>query len=75
MSKVFSFRLDENNSREVQALQVIHTWTSQGYSLRHITTEALINLGDNYDQRGTFDHIPEHLTGLIKYIHKSSKSE
>ena len=40
MSQVFSFRLDEDNPREAQALQVIKTWASKGYSLRYILVEA-----------------------------------
>jgi hypothetical protein len=42
MSQVFSFRLDENNPREAQAMQVIATWASRGYSLRHLLVEALL---------------------------------
>ena len=44
MSKVYSFRLDENNPREAQAREVIDAWVSKGYSLRHILTEALNSL-------------------------------
>jgi hypothetical protein len=44
MSKVFSFRLDENNPREAQAMEVIDTWASRGYSLRYVLVEALIDL-------------------------------
>ncbi len=42
MSKVYSFRLDENNPREAQAREVIEAWVGDGYSLRHIVTDALI---------------------------------
>jgi len=42
MSQVFGFRLNEDNLREAQALQVIKTWSSKGYSLRYILVEALI---------------------------------
>jgi hypothetical protein len=41
MSKVYSFRLDENNPREAQAREVIDAWVSKGYSLRHIIVDAL----------------------------------
>ena len=53
MSKVFSFRLDENNPREAQAEEVIKAWVSQGYSLRHVITEALLRL-DSKD-KGQYD--------------------
>jgi hypothetical protein len=47
MSKVYSFRLDENNPREAQAREVIDAWASKGYSLRHLIIEALINFGND----------------------------
>lgn len=53
MSKVFSFRLREDNPREVQAQDVIEAWISEGYSLRHILTEALLQ----YDNNG--NHLEE----------------
>jgi len=45
MSKVISFRLDAENPREARALEVINTWTNQGYSPRFILTKALLELG------------------------------
>jgi hypothetical protein len=45
MSDVFSFRLSDENPREAQAREVIDAWVKQGYSLRHVMTEALILLG------------------------------
>lgn len=42
MSKVYSFRLDENNPREAQAREVIEAWVEEGYSLRYAVVEALI---------------------------------
>ena len=49
MSKVYSFRLDSDNPREAQAIEVIDNWVSQGYSLRNLLTEALIKRGINQD--------------------------
>lgn len=57
MSKVYSFRLDENNAREAQAREVIEAWVSKGYSLREIITKALIfyrteeNHNDDFEQK------------------------
>jgi len=65
MSKVFSFRLREDNPREVQAKEVIETWASQGYSLRHILTEALIRYGDNEHNRVEMDDLLEQFRGLL----------
>jgi hypothetical protein len=42
MSQVILFGLDRNNPREAQALYVLTKWREEGYSLRHMLTEALI---------------------------------
>jgi len=42
MSEVISFRLSESNPREAQALNVLNTWLSKGFSVRDIITQALI---------------------------------
>jgi hypothetical protein len=47
MSKVYSFRLNVDNPREAQAREVIEAWVEDGYSLRHIITEALLISFDN----------------------------
>lgn len=44
MSQVFSFRLDENNPREAQAIQIIQAWASRGYSIRFTVVEALLTV-------------------------------
>jgi hypothetical protein len=49
MSKVYSFRLSENNPREIQAREVMEALISQGYPLRYILTEALIWYGNQSD--------------------------
>ncbi len=43
MSEVISFRLDPNNPREAEAMRVLTHCQEQGYSVRHILTEALLN--------------------------------
>ena len=47
MSKVFSFRLNDDNPREAQAREEIKAWVKEGYSLRYIITEALLIDFDN----------------------------
>ena len=42
MSEVISFRLDENNPREVQARAVLTARVKKGFSVRHVLTEALL---------------------------------
>jgi len=44
MSKVISFRLNPDNPREASALSVLQDWLTQGYSVRHTMTEALLKL-------------------------------
>jgi hypothetical protein len=56
MSKVISFRLNRNNLREAQALEVLGAWSAEGYSIRYILTEALLKLSD-------FN--PEHTAAML----------
>lgn len=44
MSKIYSFRLNPDNPREAEALTILHSWITQGFSTRHTMTEALLNL-------------------------------
>jgi len=46
MSEVISFRLDQSNPREKQALERLNLWISRGYSIRFILTQALIGIDD-----------------------------
>lgn len=43
MSKVYSFRLNEDNPREAQTRRVIEAWVEEGYSLRYVIVEAILN--------------------------------
>lgn len=44
MSKVVSFRLDDEHPEERQALAILETWQEKGYSTREILTWALMSL-------------------------------
>ena len=44
MSKVVSFRLDEDTPDEQQALAILEAWQEKGYSTREIMTWALMSL-------------------------------
>lgn len=46
MSHVISFRLSEDNPREAKALAVLRSWLDEGYSVRHVMTEALTSLAE-----------------------------
>jgi len=68
MSKVFSFRLSEDNPREAQAMEVIDTWISQGYSLRYILTEALVKSGNIQDNSQRLSEYIDRLSELVQEI-------
>jgi hypothetical protein len=77
MSRVIGFRLDENNQREAQALLILRQWQENGYSTRHILTEALLML-DRSDGDGNKDtQIDEVMVVLsqvreqLEHIHQS----
>jgi hypothetical protein len=60
MSEIISFRLDPKIPREAEALRALACRQEQGYSTRHILTEALLQL----DQAG----IERNLQGLMGEI-------
>ena len=75
MSKVYSFRLNNNNPREAQSREVIEAWVEEGYSLRHVVVEALLSYKmDDVGQRD-INSIIEKLQDLILSIHKSEASQ
>ncbi len=47
MSGVISFRLNKDNLREAQALEILEAWCSNGYSVRYVITEALLMLNES----------------------------
>ena len=55
MSKVISFRLDEDNPREARALAVLKARCAQGHRARNVITEALIRLDEATNNSGTKD--------------------
>ncbi len=70
MSKVYSFRLDDNKPREAQAREVIDAWVGEGYLLRHIVTEALINFCQNDDQTNDYERKLEKIIELVEMLTK-----
>lgn len=59
MSEVISFRLDPNNPREAQALQVLEGMITKGYSLRFIISEALVQFGSTENGSGRGENDPD----------------
>jgi len=72
MSKVYSFRLDENNPREAQARDVIDAWASKGYALRHIIIEALIQFSGEDSYKGELEDILEQISSMLLNVNKES---
>jgi uncharacterized protein (DUF1800 family) len=70
MSDVFSFRLESNNPREAQAREVIKAWAKQGYSLRHIMTEALLLLGKREANSTNLGDITETVDRLSRLVER-----
>jgi hypothetical protein len=66
MSKVYSFRLSEDNPREIQAIEVMDALISQGYPLRYILTDALIRYGNPSDCQEEIEKILDHVAALLE---------
>jgi hypothetical protein len=77
MSKVISFRLSKGNPREIQALENLSAWCAEGYSIRHILTEALLKLGD-YTPKHTASNLDdlkinlERVSNLLEQLPKNN---
>jgi hypothetical protein len=65
MSKVFSFRLNDENPREAQAGEVIKAWAAEGYSLRQVVVEALVSSTKERPEQGELSSVVEQLQDLI----------
>ena len=70
MSKVYSFRLDEENPREAQAREVIEARVGEGYSLRYIVVEALLSFKKEEVEHSELNEVVEQLQNLILYLDK-----
>jgi hypothetical protein len=67
MSRVIGFRLDPANPREARALAVLAAWQDQGYSARHVLTEALLRLGED-DTSDAVSRLQEALAQLSRLL-------
>ena len=74
MSKVYSFRLDENNPREAQAREVIDAWVTQGYSLRHQIVDVLISFQDKMSQQKSYDELLKQIESLIVHSKRDNQA-
>ncbi|MHA2092595.1 MAG: hypothetical protein ACW98K_17250 [Candidatus Kariarchaeaceae archaeon] len=78
MSKVYSFRLSEDNPRETQAREIIEAWVNEGYSLRQVIVDVLLSYKKVEVGHDELNSIVEQLQYLILSLGKglpSSTSE
>lgn len=77
MSEVISFRLNKDNLREGQALDILETWCNEGYSIRHVITEALLKLnGDGYEEAATtLDELQTTLNQVVHLLEQLGNDE
>lgn len=68
MSKIYSFRLDEDNPREAQARQVIEAWASRGYSLRYILVEAILAYANKEARQTDLSSALEQIITLLQEL-------
>jgi hypothetical protein len=68
MSQVFSFRLDKNNPREAQAMQVIETWASRGFALRYVLVEALLAYAEKELKQVDFSTALDQIITLLQEL-------
>ena len=68
MSKVYSFRLSDENPREVQARKVIEARMEEGYSIRYLVTDALVSFSQNKNGREDWSALMEYLENIIQKI-------
>jgi len=74
MSKVYSFRLDENNPRETQAREVIIVWLEKGYSLRQIIVDALISYHNKDNHNSELEGILGKISQLLETSNEGRES-
>jgi len=75
MSKVYSFRLDDENPREAQAREVIVTWVEEGYSLRYVITEALLIYFDRQNEDDRISNLLEQIKKIISELENTTSLE
>ena len=70
MSRVISFRLNEKNARELQAIGILKSWVDRGFTIRHAIVEGLIISDQGIKKVNTvdFEKIDVTLTKLIELI-------
>lgn len=75
MSEVISFRLNPDNPREAQALEILRTKQAEGFSSRRVLTDALIGMevekGDVFSIK-EFNATLEQVSGLLERLNEDN---
>lgn len=78
MSKVISFRLNPDNPREQKALEILMSWSSKGFRIRHTLTEALLNfdsINSETTANGTLMDLSQQIMELLENVEIRSLPE
>jgi len=80
MSEVISFRLDPDNPREAQALEILRSKQAEGYSSRRLLTDALIGMVTKKGRNDLFsidefNTALEHVQGLLERLNSSNHDD
>jgi hypothetical protein len=80
MSKVISFRLNPDNPLEAQALEILRTKQTEGFTSRRILTDALIGMDAKRDQDTLlsikdFNSALAPVVDLLKGINEGNRGE
>ena len=65
MSKVYSFRLSEDNPREAQARRSIEAWMTEGYSLRYVIVAAILDYKRKNSTPDDYVYLLKQLQNMI----------
>jgi hypothetical protein len=68
MSKVYSFRLNDENPREAQAKEVIEAWVDMGYSIRFVIVEALLDYSPKNIDTKEYNFLLTQLQDLVESL-------
>lgn len=80
MSEVISFRLNPDNKREAQALEILKTKQAEGFSRRRILADALIGMvtstrqGDSFSI-DEFNQALGQVSGLLERLNGGSQRQ
>ena len=77
MSEVISFRLNPENPREAQALEILRIKKSEGFSSRQILTDALIGVVTDKEELKIieFNTALEQVQGLIESLKSNNHDQ